>query len=214
MLPSGFFRFRTHCPSSVALSSASRTVASEEQHVSSATLTTCTAKAARILCFWFLLLHLSVAVLFSSSHAHDLFLVTFSHGSRPRRRFVHTAGGSVYGSSTPIPHPFKSGELVRATGRDPHPQRGRRRTANLANLRSLSESTHSGAVQAPKSPIRSPQHPTRTWSLQASLHRCCKVLTKTGASHGGRPTAGAATRGSRSPRQEPSANATPLGGGG
>ena len=80
MLPSGFFDSEHAAP-------ASRTVASEEQNMSSATLTTCTAKMARILWFWFLLLHLSVAVLFSSSHAHDLFLVvTFSHGSRPRRR--------------------------------------------------------------------------------------------------------------------------------
>ena len=80
---------------------------------------------------------------FSSSHAHDLFLVKFSHGSRPRRR--HTAGGR-YGYSILCPHPFKSSEFVRATGRDPHPQRGRQRTANLANPRSLSESTTPGAV--------------------------------------------------------------------
>ena len=120
----------------------------------------------------------------------------------PTATFVHTAGGSVYGSSTLCPHPFKSSEFVRATGRDPHPQRRRRRTANLTNPRpSLNR-------RRQKSPMCSPQHPTRARSLHAPLHRCCKVLTRTGASHG------AATRGSRSPRQEPSAQATLLGGGG
>ena len=63
----------------------------------------------------------------------------------PTATFVPTAGGR-YGSSTPIPHPFKSSEFVRATGRGPHPQRRRRRTANLANPRSLSESATPGAV--------------------------------------------------------------------
>ena len=63
----------------------------------------------------------------------------------PTVTFVPTAGGR-YGSSTPIPHPFRSSEFVRATGRDPHPQRGHPRTANLANLRSLSESTTPQAV--------------------------------------------------------------------